>query len=341
MPIYRQDLATAFEGVRRMKGSDAWALISALVVLAGLTTVAAADAPTKYPYTVTCTTGMVADIVQQVAGDKGEVNNIIGAGVDPHLYSATRNDVARLIKSDIIFYSGLMLEGKMTDAFVRVGRKRPVYAVTELIDHQLLLEPPEFAGHSDPHVWMDVSLWKQCTEMVMQTLSEFDPPNAAYYKENFEAYAKTLDALDAYGKKCIATIPEDHRVLVTAHDAFNYFARAYGMEVRGIQGISTESEAGIADINRLVEMICNRGIQAVFVETSVSDKNIKALLEGAKARDHQVSIGGTLFSDAMGNAWTYEGTYVGMLDHNITTITRALGGEAPLKGMQGRLAASE
>lgn len=324
-----------------MKGSNTWTLVGALIAICGLTTAAPAGAPTKYPYTITCTTGMVADIVKQVAGEKGEVSNIIGAGVDPHLYSATRNDVARLIKSDIIFYSGLMLEGKMGDAFVRVGRKRPVYAVTELIDHQLLLEPPEFAGHSDPHVWMDVSLWKQCTELVMQTLSEFDPPNAAYYKNNFEAYAQTLDELDAYAKKCIATIPENHRVLVTAHDAFNYFARAYGLEVRGIQGISTESEAGIADINRLVEMICNRGIRAVFVETSVSDKNIKALLEGAKARDHQVSIGGTLFSDAMGNAGTYEGTYVGMLDHNITTITRALGGEAPIKGMQGKLAASE
>ncbi|GJM24766.1 MAG: manganese transporter [Phycisphaerae bacterium] len=319
-------------------------LVWAMLLMGGVSSVACAEtakAPTQYPYSVTCTTGMVADIVQQIAGDKGKVSSIIGAGIDPHLYSATRNDVARLIKSDIIFYSGLMLEGKMGDAFVRVGRRRPVYAVTELIDPKLLLEPPEFAGHSDPHVWMNVDLWKQCTEMVMQTLSEFDPPNASYYQKNYEAYAAELDRLDAYAKKCIATIPEDHRILVTAHDAFNYFAKAYGLEVRGIQGISTESEAGIADINKIVEMICQRGIKAVFVETSVSDKNIKALLEGAKARNHKVSIGGTLFSDAMGESGTYEGTYVGMLDHNITTITRALGGDAPANGIRGKLSSSK
>ncbi len=318
-------------------------LFGVLIAMAGVSSKAfagAASSPTQYPYSVTCTTGMVADIVGQIAGDKGKVINIIGAGIDPHLYSATRNDIARLLKSDIIFYSGLMLEGKMSDAFIRVGRTRPVFAVTELIDSQLLLEPPEFAGHPDPHVWMDVNLWKKCTEMVMKTLSEFDPPNASYYLKNYEQYSTELDRLDAYAKASIATIPREQRILVTAHDAFNYFARAYDLEVRGIQGISTESEAGIADINRLVEMICMREIKAVFVETSVSDKNIKALLEGAKARDHQVSIGGTLFSDAMGKTRTYEGTYIGMIDHNVTTITRALGGNADAKGMQGNLTGS-
>ncbi len=300
-----------------------------------------AGGPESYPYTITCTTGMVADIVSEIAGDKGKVSSIIGSGIDPHLYSATRNDVVRLIKSDIVFYSGLMLEGKMSDAFVRVGRSRPVYAVTELIDKKFLLEPPEFAGHSDPHVWMDVSLWKQCTEMVTKTLSKFDANNAAYYQENFKRYADELDRLDEYAKKCIATIPKERRILVTAHDAFNYFANAYDLEVRGIQGISTESEAGIADINRLVEMICQRKIQAVFVESSVSDKNIKALLEGAGARDHKVKIGGTLFSDAMAESGTYEGTYIGMIDHNVTTITRALGGQADEKGMQGKLSGAE
>jgi manganese/zinc/iron transport system substrate-binding protein len=327
-----------------MNRSTVSTLIGALLAIGGISTATLAEStntPMRYPYAITCTTGMVADIVQQIAGDKGKVSSIIGAGVDPHLYSATRNDVARLIKSDVVFYSGLMLEGKMSDAFVRVGRNRPVFAVTELIDVQLLLEPPEFAGHFDPHVWMDVNLWKQCTEMVAKTLGEFDPTNASYYQKNLEAYSAELDRLDAYAKQCIATIPEEHRILVTAHDAFNYFARAYELEVRGIQGISTESEAGIADINRLVEMICKRQIKAVFVESSVSDKNIKALLEGAKARDHDVSIGGTLFSDAMGDAGTYEGTYIGMIDHNVTTITRALGGTADVKGMQGKLSSTQ
>lgn len=295
------------------------------------------SSPKKTKHTVTCTTGMVGDIVRQIVGDKGEVTTIIGAGIDPHLYSTTRNDVARLIRSDIIFYSGLMLEGKMSDALVRVGRLRPVYAVTELVDPMLLLEPPEFAGHADPHVWMDVSLWKQCTEMVTKTLCEFDAANAEYYRNNFKTYSVELDRLDAYAKKSLATIPKEWRVIVTAHDAFNYFARAYNLEVRGIQGISTESEAGIADINALVELICERGIKAVFVESSVSDKNIRALLEGAAARDHQVSIGGMLFSDAMGEAGTYEGTYIGMIDHNVTTITRALGGSTHPGGMQGKL----
>lgn len=297
--------------------------------------------PARSPYAVTCTTGMVADIVREIVGDRGVVTGIIGAGIDPHLYSTTRNDVARLIKSDIVFYSGLMLEGKMSDAFVRVGRTRPVYAVTELIDPKLLLEPPEFKGHYDPHVWMDVSLWKQCTEMVTKTLCEFDPPSADYYRKNYETYAAELDRLDKYAKTCLATIPEKHRVLITAHDAFNYFARTYNLEVRGIQGISTESEAGIADINRLVELISKRKIKAVFVESSVSDKNIKALIEGAAARGHQATIGGTLFSDAMGESGTYEGTYVGMLDHNVTVITRALGGTADAKGMQGKLSVAK
>ncbi|NOX58684.1 MAG: zinc ABC transporter solute-binding protein [Planctomycetes bacterium] len=297
--------------------------------------------PKRSTYVVTCTTGMVTDIVRQIVGDKGEVTGIIGPGIDPHLYTTTRNDVARLVQSDIIFYSGLMLEGKMGDALNRVGRKRPVYAVTELIDKSLLLEPPEFAGHFDPHVWMDVGLWKRCTEMVTRALCEFDAPNAEYYRNNFKTYTIGLDRLDAYAKKSLATIPKEHRVLVTAHDAFNYFSRAYNLEVKGIQGISTESEAGIADINRLVELISTRGIKAVFVESSVSSKNIKALIEGAASRGHAVVIGGTLFSDAMGQAGSYEGTYIGMIDHNVTVVTRALGGKADAGGMQGKLSAKE
>lgn len=293
----------------------------------------------QYPYKVTCTVGMVADIVRQVAGDKAAVEGIIGEGVDPHLYQATRADVGKLLGADVVFYSGLMLEGKMSDALIKVGRKRPVFAVTELLDESLLLEPPEFQGHFDPHLWMDASLWKKCTEMVAESLGQFDAPNAATYRASYERYAKELDALHEYAKKSIATIPRPQRVLVTAHDAFNYFARAYDIEVRGIQGISTESEAGIADINRLVQMLVDRKIKAVFVESSVSDKNVRALCEGAASRGHTVAIGGTLFSDAMGKTGTYEGTYIGMIDHNVTIITRALGGQAPPRGMQGKLKA--
>jgi manganese/zinc/iron transport system substrate-binding protein len=316
-------------------------------LLAAAATAAGQPVVTRHPYHITCTTGMVTDIVRAVAGDKAEVDGIIGEGIDPHLYQATRSDVARLLKADVIFYSGLMLEGKMSDALIKVGRSRPVYAVTELVDATVLLEPPEFAGHYDPHLWMDVSLWKRCTEMVANTLGDastdrpIDPSNAEYYMENYRRYAEQLDALHAYAQKAVASIPESSRVLITAHDAFNYFGRAYGIEVLGIQGISTESEAGVADINRLVDLIVNRKVKAVFVETSVSEKNVRALIEGAKARGHDVKIGGRLFSDAMGAPGTYEGTYIGMLDHNTTTIVRALGGEAPARGLNSRLATTD
>jgi manganese/zinc/iron transport system substrate-binding protein len=302
--------------------------------------VAHAEAPKKHR--LVTTVGMVADIVRQVAGDKAEVTGIIGTGVDPHLYKPTRSDVAALQGGDAIFYSGLMLEGKMTDALVRVARGgKPVYAVTELLDEASLLEPPEMKGHYDPHVWMDVSAWSRAVEAVSVSLSEFDAANAAYYQENARRYRAELEALHAYVKRVIGSIPQPQRVLITAHDAFNYFGRAYEMRVMGIQGISTESEAGLEDINRLVSFIVENDIRAVFVETSVADKNVRALIEGAKSRGKDVRIGGTLFSDAMGAPGTYEGTYIGMIDHNATVIARALGGDAPARGMQGKLAEQE
>lgn len=318
-------------------------MIRAMVclVVAVMGSSALADGPKDYPYKVVCTTGMVTDIVRNVAGELAMVEGIVGEGVDPHLYQATRGDIGRLLKADVVFYSGLMLEGKMADALIRVGRKKPVYAVTELVDEKLLLEPPEFQGHFDPHLWMDVSLWKNCTKMVADTLSDFDKKNADTYRANYERYAERLSALDAHAKQVLGSIPEKSRVLVTAHDAFNYLAKAYGLEVRGIQGVSTESEAGIDDINRLVDEIVRREIKAVFVESSVSDKNVRSLIEGAKARGHDVVIGGKLYSDAMGKPGTYEGTYVGMIDHNVTVIARALGGYAPEKGMSGKLSQAD
>ena len=293
--------------------------------------------PGAKKYRIVCTTGMVADIVRNVAGDRAVVEGIIGEGVDPHLYKATRSDIAKLLKADIVFYSGLMLEGQMTDALIKIARKRPVYAVTELIDEKLLLEPPEFKGHYDPHLWMDVSLWSRCTELVARSLGEFDPASESYYRGNFARYGDQLEQLHAYAARVLKSIPEQKRVLVTAHDAFNYLARAYSLEVEGIQGISTESEAGIDDINRIVKLLSQRQIGAVFVETSVSHKNVQSLVEGAGARDHEVTIGGNLFSDAMGKPGTYEGTYIGMIDHNVTTIARALGGYAPERGLHGKL----
>jgi manganese/zinc/iron transport system substrate-binding protein len=235
-----------------------------------------------------------------------------------------------------------MLEGKMTDALIKVASSgKSVFAVTELIDEKYLLTPKEFQGHPDPHVWMDVAAWSKAVEAVAGSLGKFDPRNADYYAANAARYRAELAELDDYARRVMASIPEHKRVLITAHDAFNYFGRAYGIAVRGIQGISTESEAGIRDINLLVDMIVERSIEAVFVETSVAEKNVRALIEGARSRGRSVRIGGTLFSDAMGPPGSYEGTYIGMIDHNATTIARALGGDAPPGGMQGRLKEKE
>lgn len=294
-----------------------------------------------YPYKAVATVGMVADVVRAVGGEKAQVESLMGAGVDPHTYAPSRNDVAQLMRADVIFYNGLLLEGRMTDTFVKLGRQKPIYAVTELIPQDYLLEHGDYEGQPDPHVWMDVAGWMRAVEAVQAALAEFDPANTSLYEANAKAYLAKLEKLHAYAKERFATIPEDRRIMITAHDAFGYMGRAYGIEVAGIQGLSTESEAGLADINNLVDMLVEKQIPAVFVETSVSDKNVRALLEGAKARSHEVRIGGTLFSDAMGPADTYEGTYVGMLDHNITTIVRSLGGDAPERGMQGKLSEVE
>lgn len=292
------------------------------------------------PYTVVCTVGMITDIVRNVAGDTAQVEGIIGEGVDPHLYKPTRSDVVKLSRADVVFYNGLMLEGKMTDVLVRVASSgKPVKAVTEAIleDSNYLMEKDDGSEHSDPHVWMDVRGWIQAVPVVANALSSFDPFHANLYSSNAALYVKQLEALDAYAQQSIGSIPESQRVLVTAHDAFNYLGRATGLTVRGIQGVSTESEAGVRDLEDLVNYIVELKIPAVFVETSVADKNVRALVEGANARGHDVRIGGALFSDAMGQAGSYEGTYIGMIDSNITTITRALGGEAPEGGMQGKL----
>lgn len=300
------------------------------------------SAAPKTPFTIVATVGMVADIARNVAGDRATAQSLMGEGVDPHLYKPTRTDIATLMKADVVFYNGLLLEGKMTDALVRVATSgRRVYAVTELLDEKELLEPAQFQGHFDPHVWMDPVAWIKATEVVRSKLSEFDPAGAETYKTNAAAYVAQLTALNDYAARTLATVPEGSRVLVTAHDAFNYFGRRYNYHVVGIQGISTESEAGVRDIENLVNLIVDRKVRAVFIETTVSDRNIRALIAGANARGQEVVIGGKLFSDAMGKPGTYEGSYVGMIDHNVTTIVRALGGEAPERGLNGKLAAPE
>ena len=289
------------------------------------------------PISAVATVGMVADLVRNVGGEHVQVTQVMGAGVDPHLYKATRDDVQRIMQGDIVFYSGLMLEGKMTDTLIKVARNKPVVAVTEKLDPTQLLEPEEMQGHYDPHVWMDVSAWSKCVDVVAESLSEFDPAHAETYRANADTYQGQLAALHDYAVASIRSVPEARRILVTSHDAFNYFGRAYGLEVLGVQGLSTESEAGLQRINQLVDLLVDREIQSVFVESSVPRKNIDSLVEGSRSRGHEVTIGGELYSDAMGPDGTYEGTYIGMLDHNITLVARGLGGEAPELGMQGKL----
>ena len=292
----------------------------------------------KSPYTIITTCTMVTDMVSRVAGDKAKVIGLMGEGVDPHLYKPTRDDLATLAEADVVFYSGLMLEGRMADSFAKMSRSQiPCYAVTELLDESFLLEPEEFDGHWDPHVWNDVSSWISATKAVAMALSEINPANADSYQSNADTYIAELTKLHEYAKTSIATIPEKSRVLITAHDAFNYFARAYGIKVMAAQGVTTESEAAVSDINALVDFVVANDIQSIFVENITSDRNLQAVLEGAQAKDHKLVIGGELFSDATGPKGTYEGTYIGMVDHNVTLITRKLGGEAPEKGLNGKL----
>ncbi len=277
-----------------------------------------------FPIRAVCTIGMVADLAVNVGGSRVAVEGIMGEGVDPHLYKASPGDLQRLGSADIIFYNGLHLEGKMADILVRLARTRPTFAVTEDLPPELLREPPEFQGQYDPHVWFDVSLWARCLDRVVHVLAEFDPPHAGEYRERGSAYRKRLEALHGEVKKQLAEIPPGGRVLVTAHDAFGYFGRAYEVEVRGIQGMSTDAEAGVRELSRLADFIAERKLKAVFVETSVPERFVRALVEGCQARGHRVVIGGQLYSDAMGKPGTPEGTYEGMVRRNVDTIVRAL-----------------
>jgi manganese/zinc/iron transport system substrate-binding protein len=276
----------------------------------------------KHPIRIVCTTGMVADLARNVGGDHVKVTALMKAGVDPHLYQASPGDVGLLSGSDMVFYSGLHLEGRMTDLLENMANQKPSVAVATAIPEDRVLHDEN--GAHDPHLWFDVSLWSQATNAVRDALVAFDPAHADDYRANAEEYRQRLGKLHEETSAAIATIPEDHRVMVTAHDAFQYFGKAYKIDVRGIQGISTDSEAGVKQINDLVSFLVDRKIKAVFVETSVSDQNVRSLLEGCAARGHTVKIGGELFSDAMGAEGTSEGTYEGMIKHNVETIAKAL-----------------
>jgi manganese/zinc/iron transport system substrate-binding protein len=277
---------------------------------------------------VVTTIGMIRDVVQNVGGDHVRVVGLMGPGVDPHLYKASEGDVRRLFRADVIFFGGLHLEARMGEVLEEMGARTRVAAVSEVIPPDQRLSPPEFQGAYDPHVWFDVRLWAMTIDVVARTLSAEDPANARAYRDNADRYQAQLAELDRYVREQAQRVPADRRVLITAHDAFNYFGRAYGFQVRGLQGISTASEAGTADVQRLAEFIATRRIPAIFVESSIPRRTIEAVQEAVAARGFQVEIGGSLFSDAMGNPGTPEGTYMGMVRHNIDTIVGALLGES-------------
>ncbi len=277
---------------------------------------------------VVTTTSMIADIARQVGGARVEVEGLMGPGVDPHLYKASEGDVRRMTDADVIFYNGLHLEGKMVDLLDRLDQAA---AVTDEIDRARLFSPPAFDGNYDPHVWMDVSMWAQAAEAVADRLAALDTAHASGYRARAEAYLARLDSLDAWVRAEVERVPESRRVLVTAHDAFGYFGRAYGFEVKGLQGISTATEAGTADVQNLAAFVAERQIPALFVESSVPARSIEAVRAAVRARGFEVEIGGNLYSDALGGEGSGADTYVGMIRHNVGTVVEALSAE-PVAG---------
>lgn len=275
---------------------------------------------------VVATTSMIADLARQIGRPHVDVTGLMGPGIDPHLYKASEGDVTRMARADVILYNGLHLEGKMTDVFEQMAgrgiRTEPLAETS--INEDRLLESDQFTGNYDPHVWFDVALWKDVARRTAEVLSDLAPEHAAEFDSNLSTYLAELDSLDAYVKENVATIPEPQRVIVTSHDAFGYFGRAYGFDVRGLQGISTATEAGTADVQALADFVAQRKIPALFIESSVSPRGIQAVREAVRSRGFEVSIGGTLYGDALGDEGTPTGNYIGMMRHNVDTIVSSL-----------------
>lgn len=287
--------------------------------------------------TALATIGMIGDLVRGVGGPAITTETLIGEGVDPHLFRPTRNDIARVLRADALFFNGHRLEGRMHDVLDRAAAQgKPALAVAESVPRSRLRQHDDYPDAADPHLWMDPALWAETLPAIAATLARLPRLNRDLEAGVAETRAM-LHRLDAYAREVLAPIPAERRVLVTAHDAFAYFGLRYQFQLESIQGLSTEAEASLARIEAMVRLIVERRLPALFTESSVPDRAVRALVEGVAARGHQIRLGGTLFSDSMGRPGTYRGTYEGMMDHNITTISRALGGSAPERGMNGRL----
>lgn len=294
------------------------------VILAAVMALMPFSALAEKPLYIVTTTSQIGDLVRNITGDSARVEALMGTGIDPHLYHPTRTDVSKMMKADIVFYNGINLEGKMEHFLEQLTSQKPTISIGNALSLDTLQTIDGMEGY-DPHIWMNAHNWILGGEIVVTALSKLRADNTNIYQKNNAIYSAKLKKLDDYVRTMIASISEKKRILVTAHDAFGYLGTAYNIEVIGVQGISTESEAGLSKIKRLVDIIVDRNVPAVFVETSVGDHNIKAIVEGAKARGHDVKIGGSLFSDAMGVEGTIESTYIGMMEYNVRTITKALG----------------
>lgn len=273
---------------------------------------------------VVTTTNILADLVSEIGGDKVSLESLMGAGVDPHLYKASEGDVSKLYNADIIFYSGLHLEGKLVDIFEKMKSTKNTVSVGDRLPKEQLISSVNFGGNYDPHVWFNIQFFKQFAQTVTDELSKADSENAETYVSNNKEYQKKLDALEDEIKSIINTLPEEKRILVTAHDAFNYFGKAYDFQVVGLQGISTATEAGVKDVQEMSKFIIDNKVKAIFIESSVPRRTIEALQAAVISKNHDVKIGGSLYSDALGNPGTEEGTYIGMFRYNVNTIVNAL-----------------
>jgi manganese/zinc/iron transport system substrate-binding protein len=268
---------------------------------------------------------MITDLVNNIGGDLVNIQGLMGSGVDPHLFKASEGDVSKLVNADIIFYNGLHLEGKLVEVFEKMGSKtKNTVELGAALDKSQLIGSEYFASNYDPHVWFNIAFFKQFTKNVTKVLSEKDPKNSASFLENEKLFLQKLEALEQKVLATIETLPKEKRILVTAHDAFNYFGKNYGFNVVGLQGLSTATEAGVQDVQKLATFIIENKVKAIFVESSVPKRTIEALQAAVKSKGHDVVIGGTLFSDALGNAGSVEGTYVGMFEYNVNTIVNAL-----------------
>lgn len=303
--------------------------ISLLLVVSSLTTFFSCQSDqlnhtTNEKINIVATTGMISDALKNIVGDSAEVLSLMGPGVDPHLYKITQSDIKKLMNADVIFYNGLHLEGKMGEILEQMSQNKPVIAVSDGLTKEQLRATSEFQGNYDPHIWFSVQLWVDVVKFIGKNIADIDKDHAVFYDANTNQHVEELKSLHSWTQKQINRISEQQRVLITAHDAFGYFGRAYNLQVKGLQGLSTAAEYGLKDVTNLVDFISENKIKAVFVESSVSDRSIKAVMEGCKNKNHNVVIGGRLYSDAMGATNTDEGTYIGMVKYNVTTIVEAL-----------------